>query len=119
MSTKPSSAPDIPADWTSRHGPGSGLAGLTGRILLRVAGTDAGVLKVANGEAEIGPDGEADATLNADTLPTLVGLLAGKVHPVVARLQNRVSVEGDSALTIRVFLGLQADSPWSDLLPRN
>jgi len=107
----------VPSDWISRRGPGSGLSGLAGRIRLQVAGTDAGVLKVANSEAEIGPEGEADATLNADTLPTLLGLLAGEVHPFVARLQNRISVEGDLALLIRVLLGLQADSPWSDLRP--
>jgi hypothetical protein len=99
----------------SRRGPGSGLSGLAGRIRLQVAGADAGVLKVANSEAEIGPDGGADATLNADTMPTLLGLLSGGVHPFVARLQNRVSVEGDLGLIVRVFLGLQADSPWSDL----
>lgn len=117
MSTNPPSAPAIPPDWISRRGPGSGLAGLAARIRLEVAGADAGVLQVANGVAEIGPEGEADATLNADTLPTLLGLLAGEVHPFVARLQNRVSVEGDLSLLVRVFLGLQADSPWSDLRP--
>lgn len=111
MSTSPDNSPD----WTSRRGPGSGLSGLAGRVRLQVAGADAGVLKVANSEAEIGPDGEADATLNADTLPTLLGLLSGEVHPFVARLQNRVSVEGDLGLIVRVLLGLQADSPWSDL----
>lgn len=109
MSTSP--------DWISRRGPGSGLSGLAGHIRLQVAGADAGVLKIANSEAEIGPEGEADATLNADTLPTLLGLLAGEVHPFVARLQNRISVEGDLALLVRVLLGLQAESPWSDLRP--
>jgi len=111
----PEGAVAVPSDWASRRGPGIGLSGLAGRIRLQVAGTDAGVLKVANSEAEIGPDGEADATLNADTLPTLVALLAGEVHPVVARLQNRVSTNGDIALVVQVFLGLQADSPWSGL----
>jgi hypothetical protein len=74
-------------------------------------------LRIASGAAEIDPDGEADATLDADTLQTLVGLLGGEVHPIVARLQNRVRVEGDVALIVRVFLGLQAGSPWSGLLP--
>lgn len=105
----------VPSDWASLRGPGSGLTGLSGRIRLQVAGTDVGVLKVAGGAAEIAPDGEADATVNAETLPTLVGLLAGEVHPIVARLQNRVSADGDGALIVRVFLGLQGDSPWSGL----
>ena len=111
MSTSP--------DWTTRRGSGTGLSGLAGRIRLQVAGADAGVLKIANSEAEIGPDGGADATLNADTMPTLLGLLSGELHPFVARLQNRVSVEGDLGLIVRVFLGLQADSPWSDLRSRS
>jgi hypothetical protein len=91
---------------------------LAGRIRLQVAGTDAGVLRVANGEAEIGPDGEAAGSVSADTLQTLVGLLGGEVHPIVARLQNRVQVDGDVPLILRVFLGLQAGSPWSGLVPR-
>ena len=108
----------IPQDWNSRRGPASGLEGLEARIRLRVADADVGVLKVANGAAEIGPDGEADAAVNTDTLQTLVGLLGGEDHPIVVRLQNRVHVEGDAAKTLRVFLGLQAGSPWSGLVPR-
>lgn len=109
----------IPPDWTTRRGPANGLWDLNARVRLRAAGADVGVLKVAAGAAEIGPDGEADATLDADTLQTLVGLLGGEVHPIVARLQNRVRVEGDVARTVCVFLGLQAGSPWSGLAPRS
>jgi hypothetical protein len=109
----------LPPDWISRRGPGSGLLELKARIRLRAAGADVGVLKVGDGAAEIGPDGQADATLDADTPQTLVGLLGGEVHPIVARLQNRVRVEGDIAQTVCVFLGLRAGSPWSGIVPRS
>ena len=118
MSANPSSAPAIPSDWTSRSGPGDGLAHLTAGIRLQVGEEQVGVLKVAGGAAAIGPDGKADGSLYADTLQTLVGLLGGEVHPIVARLQNRVRVDGDVPLILRVFLGLQAGSPWSGLVPR-
>ena len=109
----------IPSDWTQRRGPGSGLKGLAGHIRLEVGDTDVGVLNVAGGAAEITPNGSADATIHADTLPTLVGLLGGEVQPIVARLQNRVRVEGDVGLVIRIFFGLRAGSPWTGLLPRS
>jgi hypothetical protein len=109
----------IPPDWISRSGPASGVTDLTARIRLRVADAVVGVLKVAHGAAEIRPDGEADATVDVDTLQTLIGLLGGEVHPIVARLQNRVQVEGDVAQMVCVFLGLQAGSPWSGFVPRS
>src|SRR4249920_2293695 len=93
----------IPPDWNSRRGSASGLEGLKVRIRLRAADADFGVLKIANGGAEIGRDREADATLDADTLQTLVGLLGGEDHPIVARLHNRVRVEGNVERTLRVF----------------
>jgi hypothetical protein len=119
MSANSTSLKAIPSDWISRRGPANGVTELTARLRLRVADEEVGVLKVAGGAAEIGPDGEADATLDVDTLQTLVGLLGGEVHPIVARLQNRVRVEGDVAEAVRVFLGLQAGSPWSGLVSRS
>lgn len=109
----------VPADWTSRSGPASGLVDLTARIRLQVGEEPVGVLKIAGGAVAIGPDGEAAGSVSADTLQTLVGLLGGEVHPIVARLQNRVLVDGDVPLILRVFLGLQAGSPWSGLVPRS
>jgi len=118
MSANPSSAPAIPSDWVSRSGPADGLTSLSARIRLQVGEGHVGVLKVAGGAAAIEPDGEAAGSVSADTLQTLVGLLGGEVHPIVARLQNRVRVDGDVPLILRVFLGLQAGSPWSGLVPR-
>ena len=118
MSANPSSAPAIPSDWNSRSGPANGVTDLTARIRLQAGEEQVGVLKVAGGAAAIGPDSNSDGSISADTLLTLVGLLGGEVHPIVARLQNRVRVDGDVPLILRVFLGLQAGSPWSGLVPR-
>jgi hypothetical protein len=107
----------VPADWASRRGAAAGVGGLNARIRLGVGGATVGVLKIADGDAEIVPDGEAAATVTTDTLTTLVGLLGGDMQPIVARLQGRVLPEGDIGLVIRVFFGLQAGSPWSGLAP--
>jgi hypothetical protein len=115
----PSNSTGIPADWASRRGPAAGVADLRARIRLAAAGSTVGVLKVEDGGVEIVPDSDAVATVTADTLETLVGLLGGEVQPVVARLQGRVLPEGDVGLVIRVFFGLRAGSPWSGLVARS
>jgi len=116
LGTNSESASDLPADWTTRRGPAVGVAGLRGRIRLDVGDSTVGCLKVADETVEILADREAEATLIADSPQTLVGLLGGEKHPVVARLQGRISVAGNVALVIQVFLGLQAGSPWSGLV---
>jgi hypothetical protein len=118
MSANPTTPEGIPSDWSSRSGPAIGAAGLTAGIRLLIGEEPVGVLKIADGAAAIVPDGAADAAVSVDRLETLVGLLGGEVHPVVARLQNRVRVDGDVAQAVRVFLGLQAGSPWTGLVPR-
>jgi len=109
----------LPADWAARRGPAAGVAHLWGRIRLGVGDGTIGCLKVADGTVEILPDREAEASLIADSPETLVGLLGGETHPVVARLQGRVSTTGNIALVIRIFLGLQAGSPWSGLVEKS
>jgi hypothetical protein len=119
MQQTPKSATDLAQDWPSRHGQAIGIEGLSGRIRLNIGDTTIGRLTVApNGSVEIQPDGEAEASVTADTPQTLVGLLGGERHPVVARLQGRISIGGDVGLFIRAFLGLQAGSPWSGLVPK-
>jgi hypothetical protein len=76
-----------------------------------------GVLKVEGSAVEIAPDGEAETLLRANDQATLVQLLGGDLHPVVARLQGRAAVEGDTRFALRVLLGLQAGSPWTGLVP--
>jgi hypothetical protein len=118
MQITPKSATDLAPDWPSRHGEATGVKGLSGLIRLNVGDTIIGRLKVApDGAVQILPDGEAEASLIADTPQTLVGLLGGDRHPVVARLQGRITTSGDVGLVIRTFLGLQAGSPWSGLVP--
>ena len=120
MQINPKSATDLAQDWPSRRGQAIGVEGLSGRIRLNIGDTTIGCLKVApDGSVEILPDGEAEASLTADTPQTLVGLLGGEKHPVVARLQGHVSTSGDIGFVIRTFLGLQAGSPWSGLVPRS
>ena len=107
---------ELPADWTGRRGPAAGAGGLSGRIRLGVGRNTIGCLKIDDGTAEILSGGPSEASLTADTPETLVGLLGGDKHPVVARLQGRIVTTGDTGLVIRVFLGLQAGSPWSGLV---
>lgn len=109
----------LPQDWSARRGPAPGVTGLEGRIRLCVDETTVGCLEVANGMVAILPDGEDDASLIADSPQLLVGLLGGESHPLVARLQGCISVAGDVALVLRVFLGLQAGSPWSGIVRKD
>ena len=102
----------LPPDWTTKNGRAEALEGLWGKLRLVAAGATIGVLKVADGEVEIEPQGSASTALETDTLATLVSLLAGELHPIVARLQGRAWIVGDPALGLRVLLGLRAASPW-------
>ena len=121
MSETSTSTTDVPTDWMARRGPAPGLGRLAGNIGLRVANTHIGTLKVSDAAAEIAADGqlEGHAALNADSLATLVALLGGDLHPIVARLQNRMTADGDVGFVIRVCLGLRAGSPWTGLVSRS
>jgi hypothetical protein len=119
MPINPKSSTDLAPDWPSRRGQAIGVEGLSGRIRLSVGDTIIGCLMVKpEGSVEIQSDGETETSLIADTSQTLVGLLGGEKHPIVARLQGHVSTSGDVGFVIRTFLGLQAGSPWSGLVPR-
>jgi hypothetical protein len=121
MSETSTNATDVPADWMARRGPAPGLGRLAGRIGLRVANAHIAVLTVGDAVAEISPGGEpvGGASLNTDSLATLVALLGGDLHPIVARLQNRMTADGDVGFVIRVCLGLRAGSPWTGLVSRS
>jgi hypothetical protein len=116
---KSKNATDVAPDWPSRRGRAAGVKGLSGRIRLNIGDTNIGCLKVSpDGTVEILPDGEAEAFVTADTPQTLIGMLGGEKHPIVARLQGRVSTGGDISFAIQTFFGLQAGSPWSGLVAK-
>jgi putative sterol carrier protein len=95
-------------------GKAPGLTGLSGKLRLQVGETTAGMLQIEpSGAIEITQDGEAATLLAVDTQETLEALLRGELNPIVAHLQDRLRVEGDAALALRVLFGLQAGSPWN------
>lgn len=103
----------------SVRGNAPGLKDVSGKLRLQVADAPAGVLQVeADGTIGITNDGDAATLVTFDTEDTLAALLRGELSPIVARLQDRVRVEGDAGLALRVFLGLQAGSPWNALTQR-
>ena len=110
---------DSSADWATRSGPAPGVEGLVGRLRLIIADAPVGLLTVERGLVEILPDCEAPAGLRVEDHATLIQLLGGELHPMVARLQQCCVIEGDSRLALRILLALQAGSPWTGLAPRS
>jgi len=108
----------VSTDWTTKSGPAPGINRLAGRIRLMIAEEAVGLLTVERGAVEILPDCDAPAVLRAEDHATLIQLLGGELHPVVADLQQCVVMEGDTRLALRILLALQAGSPWSGLVPR-
>jgi hypothetical protein len=84
-----------------------------------VADEPVGLLTIERGVVEILPDCEAGAVLRAEDHTTLIQLLGGELHPIVARLQQCIVIEGDSRLALRILLALQAGSPWTGVMPRS
>jgi hypothetical protein len=110
--TAPSKAAEKPSDWTAKKGPAEGLHGLWGKLRLVAASGTVGVLTIEDGEVHIEPRSEASTVLSTDSVATMVALLSGELHPVVARLQGRAWMEGDASMGLRILLGLRAGSPW-------
>jgi hypothetical protein len=110
-------APPGAADWSSKRGDAPGLHGIEGALRLMIQGAPQGLLKVSDGYVEIDADGDADVTVSFDTQQTMLEILAGSLHPIVARLQGRVLSDGDAQLALKVMLRLRAGSPWSDSPP--
>ena len=110
---------DISMDWIVRSGPAPGVEGLAGKLRLMIADEPVGLLTLERGAVEILPDCDAPAVLRAEDKATLIQLLGGELHPVVASLQQCAVIEGDSRLAFRILLSLQAGSPWSGIVPRS
>lgn len=111
--------PPDAAEWTSKHGRAPGCDGLAGQLALVAGGTPLGILTIDGEEVGITPGRGASTTLAAEDERTMLQLLGGELHPVVARLQARASIDGDNRFGLRVLLGLQGGSPWTGLAPRS
>jgi hypothetical protein len=99
---------------SSVRGAAPGLKGVSGKLRLLVAEAPVGVLQVEpSGAVAIAADGSTPTAIAVDTQQTLLALLRGELNPIVAALQDRLQVDGDIALALRVFMGLQGGSPWS------
>lgn len=106
-------APEPGHHWSARRGRAAGLNGVSGRMELRIVDQPVGILDIEDGLAIVASEGQAPAAAICDDEPVLTALLSGELHPIVAYLQGRLRISGDSALALRILLGLQADSPWS------
>ena len=107
------SAPFTLVDISPVGGRAPGLEGISGKLRLQVKDSVAGVLHIEpSGTVKIAMEGDATAVLIADCEATLLALLRGEGSPIVAYLQDRLHVEGDLALSLRVLFGLHAGSPW-------
>jgi hypothetical protein len=114
MSDAATASPAV--EWTARRGHANGADGVSGRVSLKVDGREVGVLHLDDGEVEIVQGGEASATVGFDCLETLLQVLGGDLHWMVATLQQRARLEdGDPAFVTRAFFGLLAGSPWKGL----
>jgi hypothetical protein len=116
MSDAPTAAVLSQATWPTRRGHANGVEDLSGRVRLKIGGREVGVLHVSDGEVEIVQGGEAAATVDFDSVETLLQVLGGDLHFMVATLQERARTEdGDPAFVTRIFFGLVAGSPWTGL----
>ena len=100
--------------WETVRGRAPGLAGVSCRAEIRIAGQPAGVLQVEEtGDVSIVGKGKTTVLIALDSRETLIDLLRGELPPIVAHLQGRLRFEGDGDLALRILFGLQAGSPWA------
>jgi hypothetical protein len=92
--------------------PVSALAGLTGRLRVDIGSEVACMIEISDGAVGVKPgDGEIRAVAICDSEETAAALRCGELNPVVAILQGRLSLRGDSAFAIKVILGLRTMTP--------
>jgi hypothetical protein len=83
-------------------------------MLVRVQGTPIGALEVHDGSAEFLPGAEAgDVTADFSNGEDIRRMLRGELNPVVAALQRRVLLSGDSTLAARIILGIRSGAAFS------
>src|SRR5262249_1588400 len=83
------------------------LEGGAGRVRLDIGKTPYAMVEVHDGEVEIHEGaGDADAVATCDSEAMVSALGRGELNPVVAALQNKLALDGDLVLAIRVILGV-------------
>jgi hypothetical protein len=93
---------------------GLGLEGDEGVAVFKVGGKPVFAVDVDHGTATLTTAAEGPARVVADfeSQETLDGIIDGRLHPIVAALQNRLTVpEGDRRFGLNVLLALRAAAP--------
>jgi hypothetical protein len=95
---------------TARRVPG--LEGTNGKLRVEVEGKPPQAFAIHDGLIEPlqQADISADATIFVDDQTCVEELLAGRLNPIVAGLQNRLRVVGDLKLVARVIFELQGQA---------
>src|SRR5262245_36950976 len=91
-----------------------GLEGDEGRVLLTVEGNAVYAVDVRRDTATLttAAGGPARVVVEFDSREALEGVIEGRLHPIVAALQNRYSrIEGDRRFGLSVLLSLRASAP--------
>lgn len=97
-----------------RRFPVPGLAGDEGRVVLKAGGKAVYAVDVKGGTATLttAADGPARMMADFESRETLDEVLEGRLHPIVAALQNRFTPpEGDRRFGLSVVLALRASAP--------
>jgi hypothetical protein len=101
--------------WRDVRGRAPGLEGLSGRIALTVGDKPVGALDIGGGgtTSVVADPGGVAATITVDSEDTLIGLLRGRLPPIVMELRGRMRIAGDARFALQALYGLQAGSPWA------
>jgi putative sterol carrier protein len=84
------------------------LSGVTGKVRVDIGDRVLGVLEVEDGNVILRPgERDADAVVIVTDPNDFKALVNGHLNPVIAALQGRLTVAGDTEMAIRVILGLQ------------
>jgi putative sterol carrier protein len=77
-----------------------------------VDGRTIGVLQVDDGRVEmVGPGAPVQASVVAKSQDDIQKILRGELNLVVAALQGRLAMDGDTMFALKVLRGLLAGSP--------
>lgn len=93
---------------------GQGLENDEGVAVFKVGGKPVYAVDVDHGTATLttAAEGPARVVADFDSQETLKEMIDGRLHPIVAALQNRLTVsEGDRRFGLNVLLALRAAAP--------